>query len=527
MSSRDTATIWRWEHYFQILAEARAKKLLGNLDSTLAPTVHLIGLRSAGEGTESPFEVALVPPDSALGQADFTRVGELARTHLRNDPEGQLRHSNTAAQQNEQLRLGRRALAQAVTDVLKPVDAREGLLSFCGEPVEVSDWDRSHLVLPVVRVSAVALEAHAALTRDWYELHEFRRARIATSLVDAAILVLLRALSDRLRMVAPGDDMNPTEATPDELLGRAGRTLMRTAEAAADPLALEALWTACDALATMPYEGKEPRGRLVIAAAQQPAVEMRVLFDPPVDVSAHRTVRKLLELTSANGQGLVTDGLVVRGLGAIGAGYDEASEECFTVDFLANGVWELRHSARPLMAVSYGRPVIPQARISRPQLSRAIQAVHGTVAAETEERLWKVVGAATQTRHGALLVISREAAQEAARLRPQVIPITPTELDADLARRATAIDGALLVDQDGVCHAIGAILDGVAGGDGDPSRGARFNSAVRYVESRQGACFALVVSEDGMSDLVLPSGSGTAERDEFADRAEPRTVSPL
>lgn len=516
MSSRDTATIWRWEHHFQILAEARARKLLGNLDAALAPTVHLIGLRQEGEGTDGPYEVALVPPDSPLGEADFARVGELASVRLRDDPERQLRHSTAAAQQNEELRLSGRALAHAVTEVLKPVDAREGLLSFCGEPVEVCDDDRAHLVLPVVRVNAAALEAHAALTRDWYELHEFRRARIATSLVDAAILVLLRALSDRLRMVAPGDDMNPTEATPDELLGRAGRTLMRTAEAAADPLALEALWTACDALATMRYEGTEPRGRLVIAAAQQPAVEMRVLFDPPVDVSAHRTVRKLLELTSANGQGLVTDGLVVRGLGAIGAGYDEASEECFTVDFLANGVWELRHSARPLMAVSYGRPVIPRARISREQLAQAILAVHGTVAAETQERLWKVVGAATQTRHGALLVISREAGQEAARLRPQVIPITPTELDADLARRATSIDGALLVDQDGVCHAIGAILDGVAGAGGDPSRGARYNSAVRYVESRQGACFALVVSEDGMSDLVLPSARGLEERGETA-----------
>ncbi|HEV3049586.1 MAG TPA: hypothetical protein VGX50_04720, partial [Longimicrobium sp.] len=78
MSSRNTETIWRWEHYFQILAEARAKKLLGNLDPRLAPTVHLIGLRSAGEGTEGPYDVALVPPGSALGQADFARVGELA-----------------------------------------------------------------------------------------------------------------------------------------------------------------------------------------------------------------------------------------------------------------------------------------------------------------------------------------------------------------------------------------------------------------------------------------------------------------
>lgn len=504
MSSRDSGTIWRWERHFQILAESRARKLLGGLDPRLAPTVHLIGLRSADVGVEGPYEVVLVPPNSGLAEADFGRVGALAGARLRDDPERQLRHSHPVAQQNAGVQLGRRALAYAVTQVLKPVDAREGLLSFCGDPVEVSEEGRSHLVLPVVRVDAAAFEAHAALTRDWYELHEFRRARLATSLVDAAILVLLHALGDRLRMVAPGDDMNPTEATPEELLGRAGRRLMQTAEVAADPLALEALWTTCDALATMRYEGKEARGRLVVAAALHSAVEMRVFFDPPVDVRAHRTVRKLLELTSASGPGLVTDGLVVRGLGAIGSGYDEAAEECFTVDFLANGVWELRHSERPLMAVSYGRPAVPKARVSREQLAHAIQAVHGTVAAETEERLWNVVAAATQTRHGALLVISNEAAREAARLLPQAIPITQTELDANLARRATAIDGALLVDQNGMCHAIGVILDGVASGNGDGSRGSRYNSAVRYVDSRQGCCFALVLSEDGMADLVLP-----------------------
>lgn len=51
-----------------------------------------------------------------------------------------------------------------------------------------------------------------------------------------------------------------------------------------------------------------------------------------------------------------------------------------------------------------------------------------------------------------------------------------------------------------VCHAIGVILDGAANAKGTPSRGARFNSALRYVHGYPGR-LAVVVSEDGHVDL--------------------------
>jgi DNA integrity scanning protein DisA with diadenylate cyclase activity len=71
----------------------------------------------------------------------------------------------------------------------------------------------------------------------------------------------------------------------------------------------------------------------------------------------------------------------------------------------------------------------------------------------------------------------------------------------------TAIDGSVLLDTQGVCHAIGVILDGIAKEQqGDPSRGARFNSAVRYVGSRAArSCVVVVISEDGRVD-VIPQG---------------------
>jgi len=65
------------------------------------------------------------------------------------------------------------------------------------------------------------------------------------------------------------------------------------------------------------------------------------------------------------------------------------------------------------------------------------------------------------------------------------------------------IDGAVLVDPSGRCHAIGVILDGAATGEGDRSRGARYNSVVKYLAAAAGTpTVILLVSEDGMINLL-------------------------
>jgi hypothetical protein len=45
------------------------------------------------------------------------------------------------------------------------------------------------------------------------------------------------------------------------------------------------------------------------------------------------------------------------------------------------------------------------------------------------------------------------------------------------------------------------ILDGDAGGDGDPARGARHNSAVRYLRAATEPTVIVIVSEDGGIDV--------------------------
>jgi hypothetical protein len=99
-------------------------------------------------------------------------------------------------------------------------------------------------------------------------------------------------------------------------------------------------------------------------------------------------------------------------------------------------------------------------------------------------------------------------------LGSQALPIEPSPLTSTLVRQVTSIDGAVLVDPEGKCHAIGVILDGTAGTFGDRSRGARFNSAARYLSDAPIGTVIILVSEDGMVNL-LPNLAPQVRRSEL------------
>ncbi len=126
-----------------------------------------------------------------------------------------------------------------------------------------------------------------------------------------------------------------------------------------------------------------------------------------------------------------------------------------------------------------------------------------------------------------------DAEGEAARLGSQAFRVKPQRLSRASVGQVTGIDGAVLVDPVGRCHAIGVILDGMATAQGDRSRGSRFNSAMRYLATINrdgGRAVVLIVSEDGMINLLpdLPPRIERKERDALvADLREVASLDPV
>ena len=135
--------------------------------------------------------------------------------------------------------------------------------------------------------------------------------------------------------------------------------------------------------------------------------------------------------------------------------------------------------------------------------------------------MWEIVLEAVKQHRGTLILISSGAEKEAIRLSSQCFIIEPVKLDDILTRKLTSIDGAVLLSPDGICHAIGVILDGMATSKGDSARGARFNSAIRYYEAtkNQYDSIMVIISEDGMVDII-PSLRPQVKRTSIAKQVE-------
>jgi DNA integrity scanning protein DisA with diadenylate cyclase activity len=154
------------------------------------------------------------------------------------------------------------------------------------------------------------------------------------------------------------------------------------------------------------------------------------------------------------------------------------------------------------MRVNYGQPVLPKMRIDKSKFETNLRRIFEQIRPKEISYLWDLMIEASEQKHGTMVVVSTGAEGEAKRLQKQATGIEPIKLTPQIVKSVTSIDGAVLIDTTSTCYAIGVILDGLASKHGTPSRGARYNSAIRYVETSQYPCIAIVISEDGTIDLI-------------------------
>ena len=218
-----------------------------------------------------------------------------------------------------------------------------------------------------------------------------------------------------------------------------------------------------------------------------------------------RGIRKLLEVCTS-GLHLLCDSSGIYGIGKRSTiDHPSAQQDLFVVDFTGHYKWKLSHTGQDLMVVAYGQPQLPQKPIDEEGFRRKMYAQFEEIECENLAELWALVCEAPKQQHGTMIVVSDRGEEESKRLGAQSTPIEPIHLLSELIVPMSSIDGAILIDPRCVCYAIGVILDGVASETGDSARGARYNSAVRYIDyaKAQGhRCVIVLVSEDGSIDIV-------------------------
>ena len=82
-----------------------------------------------------------------------------------------------------------------------------------------------------------------------------------------------------------------------------------------------------------------------------------------------------------------------------------------------------------MLAVKYGSPNLPKPKINKEIFNDLLQRTFGMVTSNDLDKMWNIVGEATNQTRGALLIISSDTEDESERLKNQSTKIKPTKLD--------------------------------------------------------------------------------------------------
>ena len=292
-------------------------------------------------------------------------------------------------------------------------------------------------------------------------------------------------------------------SSPEEIARRAAASFMCTPGVAiGDPFCGNGLFERLNSISSLMYEGEKGTGRLLLAKPDGGSVDMLLRFSEPVPFREPRWSRKVLQMASSE-TALVANCEQVFGLGNLAAGVDPwKSLDVFTIEFLDHYHWRLSCGNEVMLISRYGAPSLPQEEYPRHRLLDTYRRLFPEAAKQEIARFFALFDAAIGQHHGSTLIVAEDAAVEAERLRGQGARIEPTTLTPRLYRQVSRIDGSIIIDPHGVCHAVGVILDGAATSECTPSRGSRYNSGIRYVRAADAPRLAVVVSDDRTVDVI-------------------------
>jgi hypothetical protein len=486
---RLTYFMWAYQPYFRSQMERRAKQALAALGANIEVKALLVGVRLP-EITNDHF-VCIEPEDGEWNIAAFNdvhrRAGEIFTTH----PDQQMFYGDEPSMLDKPENIRRKSVREAIEEVLSRIDSDRGTRSFCGLPVRLGNFH----VAPIFQVAQLDLDTFPRLVNPI----QFQKWNSTTGIVQALISHLLAEASDNLGTKEPGRFLNSFDSECSGLLRKAGQTLCNAIPLALKDFMLQSVFENLNKISELRYEGGETLGTIIFAPTNLPSLNWDLALLQPIALDSHKLVRKVVEISDKQ-LGCICQG--EEGIVGFGSLQDFGDTPIFRAVFTGHYRWALYVNDTLLMNCAFGIPSVPQPRLTFETFFSNIRRVLPGLTLEHGKALWDAVSAAMDQRHGTMLVVSDAASSEAQRLRSQAIAIEPIKLSSALVARISGIDGAILVDRDCNCHAIGVILDGIATKTGDPSRGARYNSALRYIESSPDPAVCLVVSEDGYVNMV-------------------------
>jgi hypothetical protein len=494
MNDTTTLFMFPFQHSLRGGLKIHAESVLAQLGIEVEVKTLLVGVRRPG--TSGPHPVCIEPENAEWTLDIFDGVPQAVQDAFETHEGHKMFYSNDEiATREKPENIRRDCVRRTVQAALSKVDAGAGVVSFFGPARPILDYH----VVPVIQVPSHVFELYPPLPvlKGWAEY------QTSEGLLSECMGYILADATEEMGRPNPGRDFSTNSRSAAEIVRHAAETFMRAISLSLrdKEFPFVDLFTQINELSSLLYEGSKGMGRLLLIAPDNPAIVYSLRLASPVPFRQARWARKILQMSSPE-FALVANGHAIQGLGDLCAHHDSSALDAFWIDFIDHYHWNLRLGRRTLMCTAFGEARLPQEPIAQPRFYDSFLRQFPGTSEGDAERMWQLLKVMAEGQHGSMIMIATDAATEAARLSRQGMVIKPTLMTAELLRRASRIDGTILLDPFGVCHALGVILDGLANERCTPSRGSRYNSAVRYVYSSASSRMALVQSDDGTTDIL-------------------------
>ncbi len=510
--------MWEYQPHFQYAVESLMNKVMETLAVPGSEIeCFLVGARIPDH--ENPNDVCLEPEDGKWPVSLFNGLFEIIEAEVANHPMQSMYYSDEPSMKDKPENIQRDSVRRVVQRMLCTYDLEHSVSSFAGRPAPVGDY----YVVPVLQLPNKLFERFRPLREpisdDYVTGHP--------SLIHATVYEVLAEAHDELLRPDPGRHIDGRLRSSEEIARRAATSFMRTLGIAIKDrnFGYPNIFEQFNSISSLMYEGMEGTGRLLLADPDSESVSMRLKFAKPVPFHEFRWSRKVLQMASPK-IALIADCKNIYGLGNTVTNSDLWTEQkVFEIEFLDHYHWRLLCGEEVMLVSRYGTPSLPQEKFPRERLLDTYKRLFPKSREEDIAHFAELFETAVNQRLGSMLIVAEDAKSEADRLQGQGTKIEPTKLTPDLYRQSSGIDGSILIDPHGICYAIGVILDGSARPECAPSRGARYNSGIRYVSATNIPRLAVVVSDDHTVDVipVLPLRIKRSDIDSAIEKLESAT----
>lgn len=257
------------------------------------------------------------------------------------------------------------------------------------------------------------------------------------------------------------------------------------------------LFSTITKISSLYYESTRCDGSIAITQNCDNANQCCFIDNLPFSDDYAKQLRKLLE-TAKKGFSML-----VRNNFAYGIGEPISTRYLFKIT--GHLEWMiLNDEMKPLLRYKYGDYYVPLSI----EMDWYIKYRTPSLGIRERKLIMSVIDDVQKSKKGALFFILDDAEREVERLciKKRGIKISPSDIRSPHTKAMTSIDGALILNKNGLCYGIGVIIDGDATVDGTPARGSRYNSAKNYVKRRYDLemteIYAVIISEDGYIDII-------------------------